>query len=177
MNGPAQVRSTPAIERFRVSLVEFEKRASSALEVLQIELRRVTDWLEHDCPRYWQQQEKLAADAVHQAKLDLERCLIFPVAGERPTCREEKAVLKTAKDRLEFCHSQRQKARQWRSTLQHEVFEYQGRIGHLKRMLETELPTARAKLELIIRRVEGYQIERAPVSHEIISPIHQEKMS
>jgi hypothetical protein len=177
MNGPAQVRSTPAIERFRVSLVEFEKRASSALEVLQIELRRVTDWLEHDCPRYWQQQEKLAADSVHQAKLDLERCLIFPVAGERPTCREEKAVLKAVKDRLEFCHNQRIKARQWRNTLQHEVFEYQGRIGHLKRMLETELPTARAKLELIIRRVEGYQIERAPVSHEITSPVHQEKTS
>jgi hypothetical protein len=175
MNGSAQVRSISAIERFRVSLVEFEKRASGALEVLQIELRRVTDWLEHDCPRYWQQQEKLAADAVHQAKLDLERCLIFPVAGERPTCREEKAVLKAAKDRLEFCHSQRQKARQWRSTLQHEVFEYQGRIVHLKRLLETELPAGRAKLELIIRRVEGYQIERPPVSHEIISPIPQDK--
>jgi hypothetical protein len=167
MSGPVQVRSVAAIERFRLSLVEFEKRAQSALEVLTSELRRATDWLEHDRPAFWQRQEKEAADAVHQAKLDLERCLIFPVAGERPACREEKAVLKTAQDRLAYCHDKRGQVRRWRGVLQHEVYEYQGRIGHLKRLLETELPAARAKLQLIIRRVEGYQIERPPQSKEM----------
>jgi hypothetical protein len=169
MSGPAQVRSVDAIERFRVALVEFEHRAQNALDNLTAELRRATDWLDGDCPAYWVQQEKAAADAVHQAKLDLERCLIFPVAGEKPSCREEKAVLRAAKDRQDYCREKRQLVRRWRGILQHEVFEYLGRIGHLRRLLETELPAARAKLELIIRRVEGYTIERPPESRETLS--------
>jgi hypothetical protein len=166
MSGPAQVRSVAAIERFRVSLVEFEHRAQNALDELTAQLRRATDWLDSDCPAYWVHQEKAAADAVHQAKLDLERCLIFPVAGEKPACREEKAMLKAAKDRLDYCREKRQVVRHWRGILQHEAFEYLGRIGHLRRLLETDLPAARAKLELIIRRVEGYTIERPPESWE-----------
>lgn len=166
MSGPAQVRSVAAIERFRVSLVEFEKRVQGALETLASELQHESDWLSHACPAYWQQQEKHAEDAVHQAKLDLERCLIFPVAGERPTCREERAVLTATQDRLEYCREKRQLVRHWRGVLQHEQYEYRGRLGHLRRILETELPAARAKLQLIIRRIEGYTIERPPAALE-----------
>lgn len=166
MSGPAQVRSVAAIERFRIVLAEFEQRTQNALDELTAQLRRATDWLDSDCPAYWVQQEKAAADAVHQAKLDLERCLIFPIAGEKPACREERAVLKAAKDRLDYCREKRRTVRHWRGILQHEVFEYLGRIGHLRRLLETEFPAARAKLELIIRRVEGYTIERPPNSQE-----------
>jgi hypothetical protein len=168
MSGPAQVRSVDAIERFRVALVEFEHRATNALDELTAQVRRATDWLDHDCPAHWVKQEKTAADAVHQAKLDLERCLIFPIAGEKPACREERATLKAAKDRLDYCREKRQLVRHWRGILLHEVFEYLGRIGHLRRLLETELPTARAKLELIVRRVEGYTIERPPDSMETL---------
>jgi hypothetical protein len=168
MSGPAQVRSVSEIERFRAALAEFEQRVQNALDDLTGQLRRATDWLDNDSPAYWREQEKAAADSVHQAKLDLERCLIFPVAGEKPACREEKAALKAAKNRLDHCREKQQVVRQWRGTLQHEVFEYLGRIGHLRRLLETELPTARAKLELIIRRIEGYTIERPPDSREIM---------
>ncbi len=166
MSGPAQVRSVAAIERFRASLAEFEQRVRSALDTLSSELNRATDWLDHACPRYWQQQEKDAADAVHQAKLDLERCLIFPIAGEKPSCREERAVLKTAQQRWEYCREKRDLVRHWRGVLQHEQYEYEGRLGHLRRLLETDLPAARAKLSLIIRRIEGYTIERPPESYE-----------
>lgn len=162
MSGPANIRSLAAIEEFRVALVEFEKRTQDALDTLSAQLRRATDWLDNDSPAYWQQQEKKAADAVHQAKLDLERCLIFPVGGEQPACREERAVLKEARDRLDFCREKRDLVRRWRGIFQHEVFEFQGRIGHLRRMLESDLPAARAKLQAIIRRIEGYSVEAPP---------------
>jgi hypothetical protein len=67
---------------------------------------------------------------------------------------------------LAYCHEKKNLLRHWRGVLQHEAYEFQGRIGHLNRMLETELPAARAKLQLIIRRVEGYQIERPPQSKD-----------
>jgi hypothetical protein len=162
MSGPAKILSLSAIEQFRVALIEYEKRTQDALDTLTAQLRRATDWLENDSASYWQQQEKKAADAVQQAKLDLERCLIFPVGSEQPACREERAVLKSARDRLDFCREKRDLLRRWQGIFQHEVFEFQGRIGHLKRILETDLPAARAKLQVIIRRIENYSLEVPP---------------
>ena len=181
MSDSAQVHSVEAIERFGAALAQFEKRVQGALDTLSAELNRAGTWLEQDCPRYWKEQEKAAADAVHQAKRDVERCLIFSVTDERPACREERAALEVAKQRLAYCHDKKGLVKQWQGTMHHELFEYNGRIGHLRRILETELPTARAKLQLIVRRIEGYQIERPPdyqdLSKETISSEQERKAS
>lgn len=162
MSGSAHIQSVEAIERFRAALALFEKRMEGALDTLSAELGRANDWLAQDCPHYWKEQEKLAADAVHQARLDLERCLAFPIAGEKPACREERAALKAAKNRWSHCHEKQAVVKHWTGVMNHEMFEYQGRVGHLRRILETELPAARAKLQLIVRQIEGYQTERPP---------------
>ncbi len=162
MSGPAQVQSVAEIEIFRGALARFEQQAQAALETLTGELRRATDWLQHDRPAYWREQHRLATEGVHQAKLDVERCLTFPVAGERPACREEKANLKKAQVRLEHCREKQELVKHWNCQLQHELVEYEGRIGHLRRMLETELPLAKAKLQLVVRRLDAYKIESPP---------------
>ncbi len=164
MSGSAQVESIAAIEGFRGALTQFEQRASDAIEVLAAELRRAVDWLEHEQPAYWKEQSRLANDAIHQAKRDLERCLAFPVADERPSCREERANLKKCQARLDFCREKTERVKYWNRQLQHELFEYQGRVGCLERMMETELPAARAKLQEIVRRLDDYRLERPPVS-------------
>ncbi len=162
MSGASQVQSVEAVDAFRSALAKFELRSQSALEALTAELRRAIAWIEYDCPAYWKQQTKLAEDQVHQLKLDLERCLIFPVAGERPSCREERSVLKKGQQRLEHCCAQSERVKHWKRNLQHELFEYQGRVGELQRMLETDLPAARVTLQQIVRRLDEYQIERPP---------------
>ena len=166
MSSPAQVHSVDAIEHFRTQLVKYEQRVQSALETLTSEVRRAAEWLQHDQPSYWKQQTKLAEDDVHQAKLDLERCLVFPIAGEKPACREEKGVLKKAQSRVDYCREKGERVRHWNRHMQHEMFEYEGRVGQLRRVLETELPAARAKLQQIVRRLDAYQIEQAPRSLE-----------
>jgi len=166
MSSPAQVRSVDAIEHFCVHLAKYEQQVQSAIETLNSELRRAADWLQHDRPSFWKQQTKRAEDAVHQAKLDLERCLIFPIAGEKPACREEKGVLKKAQLRVDYCREKSERVRHWNRHMQHEMFEYEGRVGQLRRILETELPAARTQLQQIVRRLDEYQIERAPQSKE-----------
>ena len=103
MSTPAQVRSTDAIEALRLALVRFRERVQSALDTLDAEIHRTSNWVEHDRPAYWKQETHNAEDAVHQAKLDLERCLMMTVAGERPACREQKAALDAAKIRRAYC--------------------------------------------------------------------------
>lgn len=167
MSGPVHVSSIAELERFRAALIEFEKRAQTALDVLTAELRRASEWLDEDRPNYWREQEKQAADSVHQAKLDVERCLIFTTIGDQePACRQERMALQAAKDRFEYCHRKRQVVRHWQGVLEHEIDEFKGRISHLRRMLETQLPAARARLQLIIRRIEGYTVERPPESRD-----------
>lgn len=162
MPDPAQVRSVAAIENFRNALVRFQERAQSALETLGGELQRSADWLEHDRPAHWKAQLRLAEDDCQQAKMDLERCLTFPVADERPTCREERAVLKKARVRVDYCREKQQRVRHWQREFQHEQLEYSGRAGQFRRLLETELPLAKNKLEQILRRLDEYQIELPP---------------
>jgi len=167
MSSPAQVRSVDAIESFRAQLAKYEQQVEVALESLTAELHRATNWLKHDRPGYWKKKTKLAEDAVHQSKLDLQRCIMFPtVSGERPACREERAAQRKAQVQLEYCREKVERVHYWNRQIQHEMLEYSGRIGQLKRMLETELPAARARLQQIVHRLDAYQVERAPQARE-----------
>jgi hypothetical protein len=164
MSSPAQVRSTDAIEALRASLLKFQQRVQIAVDVLDGELHRASNWVEHDRPAYWKQQTHDAEDAVHSAKLELERCLMMTVAGQRPTCREQKAALEAAKVRRAYCQEKCESVRRWQRNFRHEQFEYDGRIGQLRRAIELDVPKAAALLQTILRRLEEYQIERPPES-------------
>ena len=75
----------------------------------------------------------LAHDQVHEAQQALHRCLMFPIANERPSCYEERAALKKAQARLAYCEEKVERVRHWQRTVQHELFEYEGRISQLVR--------------------------------------------
>jgi hypothetical protein len=45
------------------------------------------------------------------------------------------------------------------------MFEYDGRIGQLRGLLDQQVPAARAVLARIVRRLEEYRIERPPETH------------
>jgi hypothetical protein len=161
MSTRANVQSSAAIEAVRGSLVAFIDQVSEALIELGIEMRRVLEWLEHDRPRYWKTQVRLAHDQVHEAQQALHRCLMFPVAGERPSCYEERANLKRAEARLAYCVEKQERVRSWQRTVQHELFEYEGRISQLVRAVETDVPQAIGVLDKLLRHLEAYQSLRA----------------
>jgi hypothetical protein len=161
MSTPANVHSSDAIDAVRLALISFAGQVSDALTELSTEMRRVLEWLEHDRPRYWKNQVRLSIDEVHQAQQALHRCLMFPVAGERPSCYEERAALKKAQARAVYCEEKTERVRHWQSVMQHELFEYDGRISQLVRLLEIDVPRAVALLEKILRHLDEYQATRA----------------
>jgi hypothetical protein len=157
----ANVHSLEAIEAVRNALASFGDQVSDALSELQSEMRRVADWLEHDRPRYWRNQIRVANDGVHAAQQALHRCLMFPIAKERPSCYEERAALKKAQAWLAYCEEKAERVRHWQRTVQHELFEYEGRISQLVRVVEEEVPLAIGLLAKLLRRLEEYQSLRA----------------
>jgi hypothetical protein len=170
MSGPAQVRSTEAIGTVALALARFEQRVQSALDALDAEIRRAGEWVEHDRPAHWKNQLHLAEDGVHDAKIELERCLTYNVSTqERPACREQKAALEKAKARLEYCREKADAVKHWQRNFRHESFEYDGRVGQLRRVVEQDVPLARGSLAKIMRRLEEYRVENAPAAFNEIA--------
>ncbi|MAT71360.1 MAG: hypothetical protein CMJ58_17775 [Planctomycetaceae bacterium] len=154
-----------AIDRLRRAVIQYRRRVQGSLEGLDSQLRRAVDWIEHDRPSYWKRATRAAEEAIHNAKIDLERCLAFPLlSGERPSCREEKALVAECNARLQYCRGQRERVKNWQYKLDHEAFEYQGRVAGLRALLDADLEAAEQTLARIVRRLEDYAVEGAPVS-------------
>jgi hypothetical protein len=161
MSTPANVQSLEAILAVRTALTSFVEQVTDALTELGAEMRRLKEWLEHDRPRHWRTQVRVATDQVHEAQQALRRCLMFPIANERPSCYEERAALQKAQARLAYCQEKSERVRHWQRSVQHELFEYDGRISQLVRLVEVEVPQAMSVLTKIVRHVEDYQSVRA----------------
>jgi len=162
MNGPANVRSLDSIEAVRAALVAFRDELEQALVAIDIEMRRMLDWLEHDRPRFWRTQVRNAADGVTEARAALHRHLMYPIAGERPSCQEERAALRRAEARRDYCEGKAERLRHWIREVQHEMFEYQGRIGQLNDLVQSDVPRAIAILDKLLARLHEYQAIHSP---------------
>jgi hypothetical protein len=161
MSSPAKVHSSEAIEAVRMALMSFSEHVGDALTELSAEMRRMQEWLEHDRPRHWKGQIRRAVDMAHEAQQALHRCLMFPVANERPSCTEERTALKKAQARLAYCQEKAERVRHWQQTMRHEMFEYEGRISQLVRLVEVEVPQAIGVLNKILRNLEEYHAVKA----------------
>lgn len=167
----ANVHSLEAIDTVRRALQLFDQQVSDALTELSSEMRRMLDWLEHDRPRHWKGQVRRAGDEVHEAQQALHRCLMFPVGDERPSCYEERQNLKKAQARLRYCQEKEERVRHWQKTVQHELFEYEGRISRLVRLVEIEMPQSMGVLAKIIRHLEDYQSLKPGIARSAYSDV------
>lgn len=156
----AKVHSSDAIDAVKMAMISFIEYVGEALMELSAEMRRAQEWLEHDRPAHWKNQVRLGMDQVHDAQQALHRCLMFPVANERPSCSEERAALKKAQARLEYCQRKCERVRHWQQTLRHEMFEYEGRISQLVKLVEIEVPQSIGVLNRILRKLEEYNAVR-----------------
>lgn len=157
MSSPANVQSVAAIENVRLALLKFSDAVEQATAALENEIRRVIDWIEHDRPRYWKVQMHQAQEELLQSQAALRRCLMFPVADERPSCHEEREQVKCAQARLTYCQEKAEQLKVWAREIRKEQFTFEGRISQLRRMVEVDVPQAVSVLAKLIRRLEEYQ--------------------
>ena len=68
--------------------------------------------------------------------------------------------LKRAQARLAYCQEKEDRVLHWQRTIQHELFEYEGRVSQLVRLVEVDMPQALTVLTKIVRRLEDYQSTR-----------------
>jgi hypothetical protein len=160
----ANVRSLDSIEAVRAALASFREQLEQAVDMVDIEMRRVLDWLEHDRPGYWRRQLRDANDGVTEARQALHRCLMYPINDERPACYEERADVKKAEARLRYCDEKSERLRHWIREVRHEMFEFEGRTSQLNEIIEFDVPRAIAILNRLLVHLHDYQSIRSAAS-------------
>jgi hypothetical protein len=161
MSPRANVRSLDAIREFRPSVRRFEDDVMSALSSLRTELNRTIQWLDHDCPAYWQQQIRNGYDNVNEARTTLTRKSMMTVAGHKSDCIDEKKALARAKQNLEFSQQKLQLCKQWSIKAHRAADEYTARIGRAEQSLSQGIPKMLALLDRMVLALESYaSVER-----------------
>ena len=163
MGRSARVTSIASVKGFSASLRCFQDDASKVLEGLEGEIRRAVQWVGRDQKNYWIRELRRGEQRVEEAKLNLQRCLMFKRVGDhRPSCIEEKRALERAKRRVSLCREKLDRVQHWAREVDRAVFEYEGSVGQLARWLEADAERALALLDRISRSLEAYLAVKPP---------------
>ena len=158
----ARVNSIEALSRFRASLAEFSDGARNALGGIDIELRRVRDWLENEQPRYWKHQIKLWDQRMVEARSALHRKNLQRTDGFVPDVSQEKETLRICKQRIEQAERKLAAIRRWIPQFHHAFSEYQGRTRSLADAASIDVERMLAMLERMITSLQAYVSTAAP---------------
>ncbi len=157
MNRSAKLTSIDAVERMSAALAVFGEEAAVALDQLDIETRRATEWIRHDRKDYWASQVRRNRDGVSESRAELERALTYRgVADQRPSCRDERAALEKSRQRLRISEEKVEAVKHWTHAIDHEVLELIAGMSQLAQWLQSELPRAQALLKRQAATLEAY---------------------
>ena len=152
----AKVTSIDVIEQFAAALNCFGEDAKTALDGVDMEVRRALNWIQREQKDYWTQRIRKGWDEVNIARKELERKMMFYPGDDRPSCHDERLALETAKRRLRLAQEKVEAVKRWSHRAEREVNEYIGAIQQLRRWMEFELPQGLADLGRMARALEDY---------------------
>lgn len=171
MASSARVTSVQAIADFRAALLTFCQEAKEVLASIDMENRRMTDWVERDRLSYWQREIRNRQENVAQAKADLFRKQITRISGQNPDFLEERDALRLATYRLEEAEDKVQLCRKWGNReLPRAIDEFQGPGRQLAGMVEGNPPSIVLFLDRVVRSLEAYLDLEATPARDAGSP-------
>ena len=164
MQAGVHVKSLEALEGMRAAVCIFGDEAGQALSMLDGEIGRFVDWLEHDQLSYWRHEIRLREERLGGAKTDLHRCLSATIDPQRiPSCYQEKKVVEAAKRSLEEAEQKLAAVRRWIPVVRQAVFEYRLKVEPLSTAVASDLPRAASAIDSSIARILAY-LQAAPAS-------------
>jgi hypothetical protein len=163
MSDAARVTSIDAVKDFHAALCQFCEEAKEALCSIDMESRRVFDWVVHDQLGRWKKAILDRQEEVAQAKADLFRRQLARISGQHPDCIEQKEAVWEAQRRVEEAEEKVEKCRHWGRLLQRALEEYAAPAQQLANLVEGKPPHAVLFLDDIIARLDSY-VGLAPFS-------------
>lgn len=156
MNPSAYVTSVQGMADFQAALLNFTDRAKDVLITVDLELRRLVDWLA-DQARHWSVELRAAEDAVIEAKMALKRKSMMRIGDRKPDTTDEEKALRRAQARHEHAEHMLERTRHWQRAFPEALLDYEGPARQLKFLLESGMPHTLGFLAQKIEAIEKYQ--------------------
>lgn len=161
----ARVTSIDVLQVVASALQKFRGEATTAMDDLDMEMRRGLDWIHHDRKDHWAHELRRCEDAVTQARLALQQAKAARrIAGHEPACVDEKRALERAKRRVEIARRKVAAVRHWATAIDRAVDECQRDRIQFQGWLEGDLLKAVSALNRMSMSLENYVALETPVS-------------
>ena len=164
MSRSANVLSVQTLKDFKVTMINFAEEARNSLGGVDMELRRMRDWLERDQLSYWQTQVKRRNEAVMQARSDLHRRKITQQGSDAVSDAEQKEALREAMRRLRVAEEKVALVKRLIPMLQRAIAEYHSHSQPLGDHLSGGFERGMASLERMILSLEAYLATAVPTA-------------
>jgi hypothetical protein len=167
MSSGANVSSVEAVERFKASLCLFVDAARDSLAAVEQESRRTIDFLTHEQLYYWQQQVKVAHEAIAAARSELARRRLRSTPENPVDDEEQKQQLRRATARLAYCEEKIEVVKKWRVQLARAFEEYMSFAAKLAGLVEGSPPQSVAAIDAVLAALDAYLSTPPPPSSPI----------
>jgi hypothetical protein len=164
MSRSANVLSVQTLKDFKLTMINFAEEARNSLSGVDMELRRMRDWLERDQLGYWQAQVKKRHEEVMQARSDLHRRKLSQQGSDAVSDADQKEALREALRRLHVAEEKVALIRKLIPYLHHAIDEYHSHSQPLGDHLSGGFEKSVLNLERMITSLEEYLALRAPAA-------------
>jgi hypothetical protein len=162
MSTQAAVQSIEALQDLRVALSVYAEDTLSTLSSVDMEIRRVVQWLQYDRPAFWQAQIKRRREEVAAAQAEVFRRKLAKTADYTPAFSEQKELLRRAEAHLRDAETRAALVKKWTSALPQAVLEYHASARRITDLSLGEIPRAVVKLTRMVEALEAYLREAPP---------------
>jgi uncharacterized phage infection (PIP) family protein YhgE len=136
----AKVTSIDALPLLAAAMQKFRGQAAAALDDLEIELRRVVDWIHTERKQYWAKELSRAYERLTQARLQLQQARVARrVADHDPSCIDEKRAVDKAKRRVELAQQKVDLVRRWTGQIDKAIDDFRRARTQFAAWLEMDL--------------------------------------
>jgi hypothetical protein len=164
MSRAANVLSVQALKDFKNTMINFAEEARNALSGVDMELRRMRDWLERDQLGYWQAQVKRRNEELMQARSDLHRRKITQQGSDAVSDAEQKEALREAQRRLRIAEEKVALVKRLIPALHHAIAEYHSHAQPLGDHLTGGFERSLGSLERMITALDAYLATAVPTA-------------
>jgi hypothetical protein len=162
MSRSANVQSVQTLKDFKVAMINYSEDARNALSGVDMELRRMRDWLERDQLGYWQMQVKRRTEDLMQARSDLHRKKISQQGSDAKSDTEQKENLREAMRRLRVAEEKVALVKRLIPQLHHAIAEYHSHSQPLADHLTGGFERSVLSVERMVLALEAYIATVAP---------------
>ncbi len=164
MSKSANVLSVQTLKDFKMAMCNFAEEARNSLSGVDMELRRMRDWLERDQLGYWQSQIKKRQEDLMQARADLHKRKISQQGSDAVSDAEQKEALREATRGCRVAEEKLALVKKLIPFLHHAIDEYHSHSQPLGDHLAGGFEKSLFTLEKMIGSLEAYLALQAPTA-------------